>query len=385
MRIMKSLKMAFISIRKNKIRTFLTMLGIIIGVASVTLMITLVQGVSDAVTAEMNSFGTDAISVIITNPDKGFYLPELNKLLERDEIKELSVVSESNESIIIQGKREDVILRGIQSNYFDIGHVEILCGKPINDLFVNNDVPICLISESLFKDSYKNQSQRNYSINIKGCIFQIIGVIDETATFFGQEYIVYIPFGLARQITASRQINNFKVIANEDYSFKSVEQLVDEYVKARIGSDNYTVSNSKQFMDSMSQIYKFLEYLLGGVACISLVVGGIGIMNIMLVSVLERTKEIGIRKAIGAKRIDIIVQFLFEAVLISFLGGLIGIIFSAGVVSFLNTLSSDIHFYISFQTVILALSFSSVIGIVFGIHPAYRAANLTAIEALRQE
>ena len=226
------------------------------------------------------------------------------------------------------------------------------------------------------------------SIRIDGYDYRIVGVLEEedSSVMGSTNNSVYIPLVNAQRMLKQTAITNFYVTAEDETSLTQAQDTIDAYLLKKFGSeDSYSVLNMSNVIDMMNTVLDTLSVMLGGIAAISLLVGGIGIMNIMLVSVTERTKEIGIRKAIGAQRSDIIVQFLIESVFISLLGGIIGMLLSQGILSVLNLIFTVYYFAISLPVGMLALGFSIGVGVVFGIYPANKAAGLKPINALRFE
>lgn len=383
MKMTQAIKMALKSIKKNKIRTALTMLGIIIGVFTVTLMITLVQGATESITSEMSSLGTKAITVNITNPEKGILEQDLDDLIDCKEIKDTSPICEGSLNVIINNNTYDAKIIGIEDDFFPINDINICSGRKLSSLDVKNRLPVCVVSYELIQKAYKQKKQSDYVILIDGIKYRVVGLLEEQDSFLDENNLVYVPYSSAKRLLKQQTLLKFQVVMENDKDVENVEKIVDRFMNNKIGDDYYSISNMKSFIDAISSVYKALEYLLAGIASISLIVGGIGIMNIMLVSVIERTHEIGIRKAIGAKNTDIVVQFLTEAIVISLIGGLFGIFLSLGVVDVLDELVSDISFSISWKIGLLAISFSAIVGIIFGIYPAQKAAKLKPIEALR--
>ena len=220
-----------------------------------------------------------------------------------------------------------------------------------------------------------------------GYDYRIVGMLEEEdqARMNSTSKNVYIPLSNAQRLLKQTAITSFYLAAEED-SVQEAQNTIDAYLEKKYGSDEgYNIINMSNIMDMMNSVMSTLSLMLGGIAAISLLVGGIGIMNIMLVSVTERTKEIGIRKAIGAQRSDITIQFMIESVFISLIGGIIGMVISQAVLSVLNVLFPDYHFAISLSVAALALGFSIGVGLIFGIYPANKAAKLKPINALRFE
>ena len=196
---------------------------------------------------------------------------------------------------------------------------------------------------------------------------------------------VFLPFETGQRLLGVNGVANFEASASEERLVEQAERTLNDFLRAKVGEDNFEVFNMGSILDMVTTVYNVLGYLLGGIGGISLLVGGVGIMNIMLVSVTERTREIGIRKAIGAQKSDIIIQFLIESVVLSLLGGLIGLLLSAGILGIVNLFAVEYHFGVTFGVAMLAVFFSVGVGVIFGIYPANKAAKLKPIDALRFE
>lgn len=387
MKLKQSVKMAWAAIISNKMRSFLTMLGIIIGVMAVTLLISLVQGGIGNVTESMDEVGGDQIIVSVGDIHKKLTFHELEALEGSGGIKRMSPYLSGQGMAKAGGNSCDVSIMGITPAYQEVQGLDIQEGRNITDLDQEEGLNVCIIGTGAATDLFGTTQVLNNSIRIMGYDYRIVGMLEEEdqARMNSTSKNVYIPLSNAQRLLKQTAITSFYLAAEED-SVQEAQNTIDAYLEKKYGSDEgYNIINMSNIMDMMNSVMSTLSLMLGGIAAISLLVGGIGIMNIMLVSVTERTKEIGIRKAIGAQRSDITIQFMIESVFISLIGGIIGMVISQAVLSVLNVLFPDYHFAISLSVAALALGFSIGVGLIFGIYPANKAAKLKPINALRFE
>ncbi|MDY3918577.1 MAG: ABC transporter permease [Candidatus Limivivens sp.] len=388
MKLKQSFKMAVSAIISNKMRSFLTMLGIIIGVLSVTLLISIVQGGTGSITESMDDLGGDQIIVSIMDHHKKLTYTELRSLEGTGGIRVVS--PHLNSSGVAKAARNstDITIHGVTPAYQDVQGFDLENGRNFTDLDLEERLNVCIIGTGVAEDLFGNTDVLDSSIRILGIDYKIIGILEEedNAMLNSDNSSVYIPLTNAQRLLKQTAITSFYLTAESEDTLFTAQNTIDDYLLQKYGSeDSYTIMNMSNIIDMMNTVMDTLSIMLGGIAAISLLVGGIGIMNIMLVSVTERTKEIGIRKAIGAQRSDITVQFMIESVLISLIGGIIGMAISQIVLSILNVLFPDYHFAISLSVGALALGFSIGVGLLFGIYPANKAAKLKPIHALRFE
>ena len=388
MKLKQSVKMAVSAIFSNKMRSFLTMLGIIIGVLSVTLLISIVQGGTDSITDSMDDLGGDQIIVTIMDRHKKLTYSELSELKGKGGIKEVSPYLSGNVVAKAEGNSDDVTLYGITSSYQDVQGLDLETGRNLTNLDLTERLNVCIMGAGTARELYGTTNVLGNRVRVSGQDYRIVGVLEEEddSLMGSKNRSVYIPLTNAQRILKQTAITNFYISSADESSVAEAQDTVDAYLLKKFGSeDSYTIINMSNIIDMMNTVMDTISIMLGGIAAISLLVGGIGIMNIMLVSVTERTKEIGIRKAIGAQRSDITIQFMIESVLISLIGGIIGMVISQIVLSVLNVIFTDYHFAISLPVGALALGFSIGVGLIFGIYPANKAAKLKPINALRFE
>ncbi|MDD3796699.1 MAG: ABC transporter permease [Lachnospiraceae bacterium] len=381
-------KMAIAAVLSNKLRSFLTMLGIIIGVMSVTLLISLVQGATNTVTSSLDDLGGDQLVASISNTSKRLTLHEVEALEGSGGIARVSPLLNGKGTAKAAGNSTDISITGITSAYQEVQGMDLENGRYINQNDVEYRLNVCIVGSGVAKDLFGNTNILNETIRIAGKDYRVIGVREEAEeTMFGSANDgVFLPFTNAQRLLSSVNITTFYVSTSDTEHTQEAKDALDQMLMNKYGDeDSYTIVNMMDIMDTINSVMSTLELLLGAIAGISLLVGGIGIMNIMLVSVTERTREIGIRKAIGAQKPDIIVQFLIESVIISLMGGLIGMGISQGILTLINTLYPGYNFNISGGVAGMALAFAIMVGVVFGIYPANKAAKLKPINALRYE
>lgn len=389
--ILQAVKMAWKSIASNKMRSFLTMLGIIIGVMSLVVLVSLASGTTDSVTDQISSMGSNLLTVNIQD-DKGnpLKLSDISALTEEDEIEEAAPVSQANTTASSTYSEEDATVYGTTGAYQNIQNLELAQGRFLKGTDVQNHTNVAVINAGLAKEVMGRMDVLGESIKLDGVEYLIVGVLaaDESDSSTTENYEAYIPYTSLIRLTdsVSPEVSTFCVSATSQDSLEDAQTVLERMMLERFGQDEdaFTIRNQSTIMEAMENVTNTLALLLGGIAAISLLVGGIGIMNIMLVSVTERTREIGIRKAIGAGRGTIMLQFLIEALLISMMGCAIGIFFSWGTLRIISGVGGeDANYALSVGVVWIAIVFSIGIGVIFGIYPANKAAKKKPIDALR--
>ncbi len=387
MKLSQALKMAMMSLKGNKMRSFLTMLGIIIGVLAVTLLISVVQGATGEITGQVESLGSNLVFAQITSPKTVYITVDDVMKLEGMGGIDIVTASKSGSSTVKAGtENKSATVEGVTAQYNQVMNLDLLYGRFLAPLDVEAKTNNAVIGYKVAKDLYGTTKCLGNSVNIKGRDFTVIGVLDEGDSMISStDSTVYIPLLTYQRLFNDKELGAIYVSAENADAVDTAETTLDEYLLKELGDEDYfTVINQSAILDAMDQILGVMTTLLAGIAAISLLVGGIGIMNIMLVSVSERTREIGIRKAIGAQKSDIMIQFLIESVVLSVAGGLIGILLGLIGLQIFEQIM-DINLVLTWSTTALALGFSAGVGIVFGIGPANKAANLKPIDALRYE
>ena len=389
--IFQSVKMAWKAVLSNKMRSFLTMLGIIIGVMSLVVLVSLAGGTTDSVNAQIASMGSNLLTVSIQD-DKGnpMKLDDVESLTENDEIAEAAPVAASSVTASSTYSEETANIYGTTGSYAEIQGLELYSGRFLKKTDIENHTNVVVINAGLATQVMGRMNVVGENISLDGVDYQIIGVLkaDENDSTTTENYEAYIPYTSLVRLASdvSSEVTSFCVSATSEESLDEAENVITQAMLQRFSQDEdaFTVMNQSTVMETMASVNQTLQLMLGGIAGISLLVGGIGIMNIMLVSVTERTREIGIRKAIGANRSAIMLQFLIEAMMLSLMGCFLGIVLSWTVLQVISAINSaDMIYTMSGGVVGIAIAFSVLIGIVFGLYPANKAAKKKPVDALR--
>ena len=403
MHLKQTISMAFKAISGNKIRSFLTMLGVIIGVMSVIVLMAIGQGTTASVTESIASMGTNLLTVTIqtrrvggmgsknpwamTSSSKGTVILTMDDVLSLEDdasIECVSPVVTGSLTVKAGSTNTTASVTGVLPAYAQIINQGVQEGRYIIDADVDNRSAVCVIGADLAEELYGTTSVVGNTLHIDGRAFRIVGVLESRGTSMGgsSDESVVLPFTLAQRMLDSTTISSIYVSAIDSASVDDAQTVVESFLYKKYQNESsYSVMNQTQMLETANETASTLSLMLGGIAGISLLVGGIGIMNIMLVSVTERTREIGIRKAIGAKRRNILMQFLIESVVISGLGGLLGLGLGYGLIALLERYAG-MSVRMSFGVAQLAIGFSMAVGVIFGLYPANKAASLKPIDAL---
>jgi putative ABC transport system permease protein len=405
MNLSESLLTALDSLRSNKLRAALTMLGVIIGVAAVIALLSIGNGVSASINEEINAIGTNLI-LISANPDNSDGYPTLTlsdvaALSDRTRALDVADVAASVGAafaVTAGGNSTRPSINGVTANYFRVNNLdEFAAGDTLTDNDVDTRARVAVIGDQVAEDLFPDSYAVGQSIKINGASYEVVGVLAASGSAFSDtDNSVFVPISTAQaRLQSSRTRQGDKPVhsiiaqaTSAETNEAAVEQITaalrEEHGVAYADEDDFQLFSQSDLLDTAGQVTGTLTAFLGAIAGISLLVGGIGIMNIMLVSVTERTREIGIRKAVGALRRDILTQFLLESVVLSLIGGIAGIILGWAIAAVAGRVI-DLAAPLDVGTVLLATGFATAVGLVFGIYPAWRAAGLRPIEALRYE
>ncbi len=389
----KTVHLAFGSIMSNKLRSFLTMLGIIIGVGAVIILVSIMDGVTGQVTDAFESFGMNNITVSITSRGSTRYVEPEDMYEIIDENPDLFVYCTPNVSLTgsIKSKNssdnETASVTGIDETYDKINDLETGQGRFLQFVDVDKMLKVCVIGTYYEQEYYGRGKALGETMKINGEPFTIVGVLKEQADSSknSSDQCIYIPYTVASKMSWNSSIGSYTVTMADANDLGAAKAVLENRLTEILGSsDFFAIIATQEILEELNSIIGTMKAALVCIAGISLLVGGIGIMNIMLVTVTERTREIGIRKSLGAKKKNILSQFVIEAATVSGVGGVLGIVFGA-VVSYIAGMLLDITIIPSVFAVALAFSVSVAIGIIFGFLPAKNAANLNPIDALRFE
>ena len=402
MRIIASIKIALRALRRNKMRSLLTMLGIIIGVGAVIGSVSLTSGATKQIEDQVSSLGESVITVFSGNFTSGgmrggwgsaptLTVEDCNAIMNQvQNVVAVSPEVRDREQVLANGMNWNTQVMGESPDYPQIRNWPVASGAVFGDQDVRSLAKVAVIGQTVVDELFPNQNPLGETIRIRNLPFKIVGILAPKGfNLFGQDQddIVVVPYtSHMHRITARTFVNDILVQASSDKAIDKVQDDITDLLLARHKSkeQDFTVRNQLELMQLFTSSSKDMEFLLAGVAAVSLAVGGIGIMNIMLVSVTERTREIGIRMAVGARAGDILIQFLIEAVTLSAIGGAIGIAggmaFSLIVAHFKNMPSVTPMLWIA-----VAFVSSALIGVFSGFYPAWKASKLDPIDALRYE
>ena len=392
---MMAVKMALRSIGANKMRAALTMLGIIIGVMALVVLVSLVDSATSSITSEVSSLGSSLLTVRVTD-DKGVpvKLQDLEAWVDTEpSIAAVAPYATSTATGKCGTESADFNVYGVTQDEYKIQSMQLTMGRFIAASDVKNSNRVCVIPEGTAEDLIGYKDCLGKEISLNGIKYTIVGVLEDEeeslATILsGGMKTAYIPYTSHMRLSTDNgsTISTFYIGAAEGYTLDQAEEVMKNLLLERFNEDDdaFSISSQNMIEEAMGRISNFLNILLGGIAAISLIVGGIGIMNIMLVTVTERTREIGIRKAIGASRRTILVQFLIEAVVLCMLGCALGIFVSWGILQIISaiTASASISFRLTARVVLLSVLFCFLIGVIFGLYPANKAAKMKPIDAL---
>lgn len=391
MSLAKCFSMAISSIFNNKMRSFLTMLGIIIGIAAVIILVSLMNGLTNMVSDTFAELGTTSINVSINAPSetKNIKAADIFKLAEENPrlISQVSPLVTVRSTVKVGTDSITTSATGVAETYNDMKSLVVEHGRFIQYVDIERMQKVCVIGTYIQKEFFEGTIPIGEKIKINGVPYKIVGILEEKedSSAGSGDDCIYIPYTNATRLSNNGVINTYVVSAVDEDHVTAVVGIIKEMLNKKIGdSDYYTVISMLSMIDMMSSMMDTMGTMLIAIAAISLLVGGIGIMNIMLVSVTERTREIGIRKSLGAKQKDIMTQFVIEAGTVSCMGGVMGIIVGSGC-AMIGGVLLDLTVRPSIGSIAVAFLVSVGIGIAFGFLPAKKAAGLNPIDALRYD
>lgn len=400
----ESFLMAWASLIANKLRSLLTMLGIIIGVAAVIALVSIGNGVKQDIENSISSLGSNLLVVLPGAPRtpgarpsqgsmKSLKISDYEAIAKLEGVKAASPMTNGSYVVIYQNKNWTTSVAGVNSNFQDVNNWTMTSGRFFSDKNVQNRERVAVVGQTVVKNLFADEDPVGKEIRVKNIPFRVIGVLKSKGNGTmgnDQDDTVLIPYTTSMErVEGIDYLRRVYVVAKDDGGIDRLQADIENLLRVRhnikdTNLDDFNIQNMKSIMETVAQTTGTFTLFLGAVAAISLVVGGIGIMNIMLVSVTERTREIGVRKALGATYSVIVTQFLIEAVVISLMGGFIGIAFGIGASKVIGMVSG-MSTVVSVPTIIMSFAFSMAIGLIFGIYPARKAAKLNPIDALHYE
>ncbi len=393
--IRQSFRMSMQNIISNKLRSFLTMLGIIIGVGAVIGLITIVQGATDSVIGQFEGLGVDVLSVSAygTTMKHGLSDTDIDLIRNVEGVDGVSPTASLTTSAVFEGEvYKKVNISGKDTTYFSHNDM-VEEGRAFNEADMDGDSYVCIVDSKFISKVLYGKKVLGQTIKLHGSEYTIIGILKKDDSLFaamadtsGSDGSVMVPYKNALNMAGAANVTSLEVYVASGFDMSECENGIRTVLENIFnGADgSYSVFNMSSLMDAMNEITGMMSTMLAGIASIALLVGGIGIMNMMLVSVSERTKEIGLRKALGAEPFRIQAQFLIESIVLSVFGGILGILFGM-LIAFIVSVALETAFSISPGAILLGFGFSLAVGVIFGWMPAKRASELNPIDALRSE
>ena len=386
MNLFQIIKMALGEIKANKLRSFLTILGISIGTASVILFVTISIGSKQSMYKSFESKPLDLITSSVYG-DKKINEFDLKALKSSSNVKEISPETSSTETVTYDKNDESKTIIGTDENYAKLNNRKIKNGRFIMPIDNDKSTKVVVLGSKVANDLFHSKDALGKIISIKSVPYKVVGILEKLDESYDapEDENIYMPYKTAQIMLSASDISKINVQAKSNENVTSaMGEIKDYFTKKGMAPMDFYVSSNKEMLDSMKSMDSTMNLMVGAIASVSLFVAGIGIMNMMLVSVTERTKEIGIRKALGSPRKFILVQFLVESLTISLIGGIVGSLIGVfGSFPILSSMGADP--YIAWNVVFAAVGFAVFMGVVFGISPANKASKLQPIVALKSE
>lgn len=403
-----TLRIAIRTIRINKMRSILTSLGIIIGVSSVIIMLAIGMGAQRSMAENMAKMGSNLLMVVSGSTTSGgirmgagskqtlTYSDALDIQKKCPSVLAVAPYLSGTKQVVFGNQNWSTGIQGTTPNVMIVRDWGVEYGRSFSEEDVSNSTKVCLLGQTVAENLFGDLDPVAKTVRIEGMPFTVVGVLEskgQSGMGQDQDDTIMIPITTAQKkligVDFPGMVRHIMVKAVDEDAVYTAQEEIEELLRTRhrLGSkqeDDFTIRNLTQMMETAKESAKIMAILLGSIASVSLLVGGIGIMNIMLVSVTERTKEIGIRMAIGAKASDIRIQFLLESLLLSLMGGTVGVVFGILLAKIVEVFF-DLPVYIAWWSLLLSFGFSGIVGVTFGYYPAYRASLLDPIEALRYE
>lgn len=397
----ETIGVAFDALSANKLRSSLTMLGVVIGVASVILLVSIGEGTRDYISDQFAGLGTNLLLITPGRVETKGMLPPIASTTKKLTYSDAEAIKKKGYPLkfvvpIVFGtgkikhenRTRDIPIIGVTNEFQEARNIHVEVGSFITSEDVETERKVCALGRKVVSELFGTSNPLGKMVKINEANYRVVGIMEKKGVSLGMDLddVVFIPVKSAQSLFNTDRLFEIIVSIAKTEEVERGTRIITQVIKKRHdGNEDFTIISQAAMLSTFQTILTSMTFVLAGIAGISLVVGGIGIMNIMLVSIKERTREIGIRKAVGARKIDILSQFLIEAVTLSIIGGMVGIAIGGGLASSLNFLFPALPTSVSWWSVSLAFGFSALVGVFFGVYPAKKAADQNLIDALRYE